>query len=101
MFLEAFLAHLTTKTEQAIAEYGCHLKTNPGGFTRKVQVMDVGAYESFKGYFCNDLETWSQNVILVYGKNPVAQQYDSAVLVRMLSTLRSPGGKLVFLYLLL
>jgi DDE superfamily endonuclease len=82
LILDEFSAHLTSSTRQAIADCGCHLETIPGGYTWKLQVMDVGINKPFKGQFRDRFDHWDRNGIRVNGKKPPAKRHDVALLVR-------------------
>ena len=48
LIIDSCTAHLTSSVKQAIEELGTVLEIIPGGYTSKLQVMDVGLNKPFK-----------------------------------------------------
>lgn len=50
LILDEATSHLTRAVKHSIAECGTELEIIPGGYTSKLQVLDVGLNKPFKGY---------------------------------------------------
>jgi hypothetical protein len=51
LILDEMSAHMTTDVRNAIAVCDTHLVLIPGGYTSKLQVMDVGFNKPFKNHY--------------------------------------------------
>jgi DDE superfamily endonuclease/CENP-B N-terminal DNA-binding domain len=60
VILDEFSAHLTSSTKDALEALGCHLVTIPGGYTWRLQVMDVGLNKPFKDYLRDEYDRWQE-----------------------------------------
>jgi hypothetical protein len=58
LILDEMSAHMTTDVRNAIAECNTHLGLIPGGYTSKLQVMDVGYNKPFKNHYRDFYDEW-------------------------------------------
>jgi transposase-like protein len=61
LLMDSFSAHLTTKVSRALAMVNTELEIIPGGYTSKLQPMDVGVNKPFKNYICNNYIDWMKD----------------------------------------
>ena len=54
--MDVFTAHMTRKVKEALSNCGTAIEYVPGGFTPKLQVMDVGINKPFKGAYRQQFE---------------------------------------------
>jgi hypothetical protein len=58
--LDEFSDHLTASTKDALGALGCHLVNIQGGYTWRLQVMDVGLNRPFKDFLRNEYDCWQE-----------------------------------------
>ena len=58
LILDEMSAHMTAEVRSAIASCGTFLHFIPGGYTSKLQVMDVGFNKSFKSHYRDLYDEW-------------------------------------------
>lgn len=58
LILDEFTAHMTHEVRKRIADCGTHLEFVPGGYTSRLQVMDVGLNKPFKDYIRDQYDLW-------------------------------------------
>jgi hypothetical protein len=58
MILDEMSAHMTAEVRSAISSCGTTLHLIPGGYTSKLQVMDVGFNKSFKSHYRDLYDEW-------------------------------------------
>jgi DDE superfamily endonuclease len=61
MILDTFAAHKTKVVVDYITDYQGHLILIPGGYTSKLQVLDVGINKPFKDYLRDKYDNWFMN----------------------------------------
>lgn len=66
-------SHLTSRVRNAFAECNTEVDYIPGGYTSKLQVLDVGINKPFKNYLAQSFDSW-----LVHNANKRAQREDVA-----------------------
>jgi hypothetical protein len=60
LILDEFKGHMTAEVRDAIKLCGTHLELIPGGYTSKLQVMDVGFNKPFKDQFRHHYDHFSR-----------------------------------------
>ena len=68
LILDEMSAHMTTDVRNAIAVCNSHLVLIPGGYTSKLQVMDVGFNKPFKNHYRDFYDEWF--MMAPYGVKP-------------------------------
>jgi DDE superfamily endonuclease len=58
LLLDEFAVHVTSSVEAAFADLNTEVDIIPGGYTPKLQPMDVGINKPFKGYCRQEFEKW-------------------------------------------
>ena len=58
LILDEFSAHMTFDVRRAIADCGTYLEFVTGGYTSRLQVMDVGLNKPFKNHYRNSYDAW-------------------------------------------
>jgi transposase-like protein len=58
LILDEFTAHMTHEVRRKIADCGTHLEFVPGGYTSRLQVMDVGLNKPFKDCIRDQYDLW-------------------------------------------
>jgi transposase-like protein len=58
LILDEFAAHMTKEVRKRIADCGTHLEFIPGGYTSRLQVMDVGLNKPFKDSIRDQYDMW-------------------------------------------
>ena len=58
MILNEMTAHMTANVRSAISSCGTTLHLIPGGYTSKLQVMDIGFNKSFKSHYRDLYDDW-------------------------------------------
>ena len=58
LIIDEFSVHMTTKVKKALADCNTEVDYIPGGYTSKLQCMDVGINKPFKNYIRNSFEDW-------------------------------------------
>jgi hypothetical protein len=58
LILDEFTAHMTHEVRKKIADCGTHLEFIPGGYTSRLQVMDVGLNKPFKDCIRDQYDMW-------------------------------------------
>jgi transposase-like protein len=61
LLLDSFSAHLTTKVTRSLSMVNTEVEIIPGGYTGKLQPMDVGINKPFKNYICNNYIDWMKD----------------------------------------
>jgi hypothetical protein len=62
LILDEFSAHMTDEVRRAYAECGTFLELVPGGYTSRLQVMDVGINKPFKDRVRDQYDEWFMTV---------------------------------------
>lgn len=60
LILDEFAGHMTAAVREAIRLCGTHLEFIPGGYTSKLQVMDVGFNKPFKDKFRHNFDNYNR-----------------------------------------
>ena len=58
VILDEFSGHMTTEVRAAMVDCGVFLEFIPGGYTWKLQVLDVGVNKPFKNHIRDSYDTW-------------------------------------------
>lgn len=61
LVMDEFSAHMTTAVRNAIADCGSYYELIPGGYTSKLQAMDVGLNKPFKNHIRDQYDDWCLN----------------------------------------
>jgi DDE superfamily endonuclease len=58
IILDEFTGHMTCEVRDAIVDCGAFVEYVPGGYTWRLQVMDVGVNKPFKDYIRDEFDRW-------------------------------------------
>jgi hypothetical protein len=58
IILDEFTGHMTADVRDAIVDCGAFVEYVPGGYTWRLQVMDVGVNKPFKDYIRDEYDRW-------------------------------------------
>ena len=58
LILDEFSGHMTTEVRAAVVDCGVFLEFIPGGYTWRLQVLDVGINKPFKNHLRDSYDTW-------------------------------------------
>jgi DDE superfamily endonuclease len=59
LLLDEFTGHMTSEVREAVSDCGAFLEFIPGGYTWRLQVMDVGVNKTFKDVVRDEHDAWS------------------------------------------
>ncbi len=77
LILDEHRAHLTSAVRKAFADCNTEVDIIPGGYTSKLQPMDVGLNKPFKGYVSDNFTDW---LIINRNKKPTRQDVSAWIL---------------------